>query len=215
MDGNFPVSLHERVSASRSRIHDLQDRVCNWISKNVGEEGAVPNGVPFDRYAHQGASVIVSWRRLGKLTSVNQTSCDKLIREMEMFGEDLSGFEEASAEEASQPTAPNGQTDVVATAKSSDPSKGKKGKIQNKSTGLQYQFQIMELIGVPRSEIKKFADPMYWAEYFPPIAIVSVVGIRLWRECRLNFINSQSDLNDLGGRIDWRRSFVTSAGCSA
>lgn len=91
-----------------------------------------------------------------------------------MFGEDLSGFEEFVAEESNaQPTAPNGQTDVVVPAVSSDPSKGKKGKIQNKSTGLQYQFQIMELIGVPRSEIKKFADPQYWAGYFPPIAIVS------------------------------------------
>lgn len=99
---------------------------------------------------------------------------------MELFGEDLSGFEAAMNSEAAhieegvQPTAPNGQIDVAApqAGKSSDPSKAKKGKIQNKSTGLQYQFQIMELIGVPRNEIKKFADPLYWAEYFPPIATV-------------------------------------------
>ena len=99
---------------------------------------------------------------------------------MELFGEDLSGFEAAQTSEAAhveegvQPTAMNGQLDVAAPqpAKSTDPSKAKKGKIQNKSTGLHYQFQIMELIGVPRSEIKKFADPWYWAEYFPPIATV-------------------------------------------
>ena len=30
----------------------------------------------------------------------------------------------------------------------------------------------MESIGVPRSEIKKFADPLYWLTYFPPIAVV-------------------------------------------
>jgi leucyl-tRNA synthetase len=35
-----------------------------------------------------------------------------------------------------------------------------------------YQFRMMEAIGVPRSEIKKFADPVYWTKYFPPIAKV-------------------------------------------
>ena len=54
-----------------------------------------------------------------------------------------------------------------------DKTKAKKGKLVAKSTGLTYQFQIMESIGVLRSEIKKFADPLYWLTYFPPIAIVS------------------------------------------
>ncbi len=97
---------------------------------------------------------------------------------MEMFGPDLERFEDPSIDTEVElgvaPTAPNGELDVAAApaAKSSDPSKGKKGKIQNKSTGLQYQFQIMELIGVPRKDIKKFADPAHWAEFFPPIAMV-------------------------------------------
>ena len=43
--------------------------------------------------------------------------------------------------------------------------------------------------GVPREEIKQFADPYHWLKYFPPIA--------------------QQDLNTLGSRIDWRRSFIT------
>ena len=47
----------------------------------------------------------------------------------------------------------------------------------------------MESIGVPREEIKKFADPQYWIKYFPPIA--------------------QADLTALGARVDWRRSFIT------
>lgn len=55
-----------------------------------------------------------------------------------------------------------------------DKSKAKKGKIQAKSTGLQYQFQIMESIGVKRNDIKKFSDPQYWLTYFPPIAKVRV-----------------------------------------
>lgn len=42
---------------------------------------------------------------------------------------------------------------------------------------------------MPRSEIKKFADPQHWLTYFPPIA--------------------QSDITALGGRVDWRRSFIT------
>lgn len=71
-----------------------------------------------------------------------------------------------------------------------DPSKAKKGKLNAKSTGLTYQFQILELIGVPREDIKKFADPHHWLTYFPPIA--------------------KTDLNAIGARVDWRRQFVTS-----
>ncbi|THH03335.1 hypothetical protein EW145_g6336 [Phellinidium pouzarii] len=67
--------------------------------------------------------------------------------------------------------------------------KGKKGKVVAKATGHKFQFQIMESIGVPRLEIKKFADPLYWLTYFPPIAI--------------------EDQKALGTRIDWRRSFIT------
>lgn len=74
-------------------------------------------------------------------------------------------------------------------ASSADPSKAKKGKLAGKSTGLTYQFQIMESIGVPREEIKKFADVSHWLEFFPPIA--------------------KDDINGFGGRVDWRRSFVT------
>ena len=85
-----------------------------------------------------------------------------------MFGQDFENFE--------TPVEP----DEEPTVESSNPSaprvdKGKKGKLAAKSTGLTYQFQIMESTGVPRSEIKKFADPYYWLTYFPPIAIVSFI----------------------------------------
>ena len=62
------------------------------------------------------------------------------------------------------------------TAKGSKSSKdkAKKGKVAAKATGLQYQFQIMESMGVPREEIKKFADPYFWLKYYPPICIVSL-----------------------------------------
>ena len=84
-----------------------------------------------------------------------------------MFGQDLENLsaieQDADAEpaaESSNPSAPRAD-------------KGKKGKLAAKSTGHIYQFQIMESIDVPRSEVKKFADPYHWLTYFPPIAIVS------------------------------------------
>lgn len=84
-----------------------------------------------------------------------------------MFGENFENFEPAEQDADDEPA-----------AESSNPSaprvdKGKKGKLASKSTGHIYQFQIMESIGVPRSEIKRFADPYHWLTYFPPIAIVS------------------------------------------
>lgn len=82
-----------------------------------------------------------------------------------MFGPDFELFvadEETSVPAASTSTAP---------AKAVD--KAKKGKVAAKATGLQYQFQIMESMGIERSEIKKFADPYYWPKYYPPICMVS------------------------------------------
>ena len=77
-----------------------------------------------------------------------------------------------------------------------------------KSTGLTYQFQIMESIGVPRSEIKKFADPLYWLTYFPPIAIVSNVLFTTTSYFHPN-PSKKNDHNSFGSRIDWRRRFLT------
>jgi len=86
---------------------------------------------------------------------------------MEMFGENFESF----GQEEDDPTASS-------ASKSTAVGKATKGKLQAKSTGHTYQFQIMESIGVPRSEVKKFADPHYWLEYFPPIAIVSLVKLK-------------------------------------
>ena len=117
-----------------------------------------------------------------------------------MFGQDFEKFETPA------------ELDEEPTANASNPSaprvdKGKKGKLASKSTGLTYQFQIMESIGVPRSEIKKFADPYYWLTYFPPIAMVSFIlpisKVPADRFC------AQADNHALGTRIDWRRSFMT------
>ncbi|KDE08386.1 leucyl-tRNA synthetase, cytoplasmic [Microbotryum lychnidis-dioicae p1A1 Lamole] len=119
-----------------------------------------------------------------------KSAADKIIREMEIFGPTFEGYKDPSTvDEADvEPPAPiNGAPSAAIV--SSDPSKAKKGKLAAKSTGLTYQFQIMRSIGVPLEEIQKFADPQYWLTYFPPIA--------------------QADITDLGGRVDWRRSFIT------
>ncbi|WRT64371.1 leucine-tRNA ligase [Kwoniella shivajii] len=119
-----------------------------------------------------------------------KAASDKLIREMEMFGEDFSGYKEEEADESGPaPPVPSTTALPAKSLESTDPSKGKKGKLNAKSTGLTYQFQILELIGVPKEELKKFADPYYWLEYFPPIA--------------------KQDLSAMGARIDWRRQFLT------
>lgn len=101
-----------------------------------------------------------------------------------MFGPDFERYKEPEEDGSAEPSAP-----INNVLTPSAPDKAKKGKIAAKATGHTYQFQIMEAIGVPRSEIKKFADPQYWLTYFPPIAI--------------------ADQKALGTRIDWRRSFIT------
>ncbi|KAF9914119.1 cytosolic leucyl tRNA synthetase [Lobosporangium transversale] len=110
---------------------------------------------------------------------------DKLAREMEMFGKDFIIPKEA--EEAT----PEIEKLNLKENERVDPTKivAKKGKVAAKDTGLKYQFQIMEQIGVPREEIHKFADPLYWLSYFPPIAT--------------------DDAKKVGFKIDFRRSFIT------
>lgn len=91
-----------------------------------------------------------------------------------MFGPDFERFEEVQAElariEAEKEEAE--EKAAAASAAPGDKTKAKKGKLIAKSTGLTYQFQIMESINIPRTEIKKFADPLHWLKHFPPIAIV-------------------------------------------
>jgi len=106
-----------------------------------------------------------------------------------MFGQNFEKFEASE------------ELDEGPTADSTNPSaprvdKGKKGKLASKSTGLTYQFQIMESIGVPRSEIKKFADPYYWLTYFPPIAIVSPILLSLRSYRPFPYSGRQSRLGD-------------------
>ncbi|SJX62163.1 probable CDC60-leucine--tRNA ligase, cytosolic [Sporisorium reilianum f. sp. reilianum] len=120
-----------------------------------------------------------------------RAAADKLVREIELFGDDFSGYKDPADEveeedEAPQPPAPTENTSSVTKT---NVAKATKGKLAGKDTGLKYQFQIMLNSGVPKDEIKKFADANYWLSYFPPIA--------------------KADCTAFGSRIDWRRAFIT------
>ncbi|KAF8469119.1 leucyl-tRNA synthetase [Kalaharituber pfeilii] len=108
---------------------------------------------------------------------------DKLVREVEMFGEDFKRVSEEDVEEDAE-AVPSGaiNDDVTKFA-------AKKGKAAMKAVKLKYQFQIMKALGIPQEEVHKFADPAHWLEFFPPLC----------KEHCTNF----------GLRIDWRRSFIT------
>ena len=110
---------------------------------------------------------------------------DKLVNEVKMFGEDFSGYNPDAAEEEAAPAKPKEapkKEDVTKFA-------AKKGKAAAKTVAMKYQFQIMKAIGIPSEDIHKFADPQHWLNFFPPLTM--------------------RDLTDFGGRVDWRRSFVT------
>lgn len=117
---------------------------------------------------------------------------DKLVREVEMFGQNFEKYTDdeegdLDAREAGDGTAANDAKAAAVT----DVTKfrGKKTKAVAKSGAAKYQFQIMLSQGIPREDIHKFADPYHWVHVFP------AAGIR--------------DASRLGLRVDWRRSFVT------
>jgi len=48
-----------------------------------------------------------------------------------------------------------------------------------KTGSAKYQWQIMQSLGLPDEEIRKFADESYWLGYFPPIAITDLKNFGL------------------------------------
>ena len=113
---------------------------------------------------------------------------DKLVREIEMFGQNFENCPVDDVKDDSKTTPP---APVQETTKADVTKFGaKKSKVNAKTNvALKYQFQILLALGIPIEEIHKFADSNYWLQYFPP----------LW----------QRDLTNLGCRVDWRRSMVT------
>jgi len=106
---------------------------------------------------------------------------DKLKREIEQFGNpprfpDREDTSTASDKEAK-------------TKEAGENFHAQKSKVQAKSGGGLYQWEIMKSMGIPEAEIPKFSDATFWLYYFPP--------------------HCKSDLTNLGMSVDWRRSFIT------
>jgi hypothetical protein len=165
------ISLHEWLSPPWTRFHDLQDRVRRWISTHARKTCSFSPWLPCHWHAYQGSSSNLFIYDIYTHLSL-QASADKIIREIELFGPDFERYEQVQAELDQAAEEKDAELVAPGGAPVVDKSKGKKGKIVAKSTGFTYQFQIMESIGVPRADIKKFADPLHWLTVFPPIAIV-------------------------------------------
>ncbi|KAK6204548.1 cytosolic leucyl tRNA synthetase [Scheffersomyces amazonensis] len=110
-----------------------------------------------------------------------KAAADKIKREVELFGTDFSGA--PTDEEEEEPKKEAFKTEDVTKFKA------KKSKAAAKQGRGKFQFEIMGQAGIPKEEIPKFADSKYWLEYFPQLV--------------------QRDVTNFGGRVDWRRSFVT------
>lgn len=113
-----------------------------------------------------------------------KASSDKLVREIELFGEN---FENAPGDDEEEE--PEQETKKPKAKEDVEKFSSKKSKAAAKQGRAKYQFEIMKQLGVPVEEIKKFADPTYWLTYFPPLC--------------------KEDCTNFGARIDWRRGFVT------
>ena len=112
---------------------------------------------------------------------------DKLVNEVKLFGQN---FERYSDEEITEADKTNDKIKAANTTHE-DVTKftSKKGKATAKTVKMKYQFQIMRALNIPLEEIHKFADGQHWFQHFPPLV--------------------RRDLTNLGARIDWRRSMVT------
>ena len=85
------------------------------------------------------------------------------------------------------------EEDLIAKAAAAEEAKvlapGQHKSKRGKTGPAKPQWQIMQSMGIPDSEIPKFADPLHWLQYFPNLAV--------------------EDLKLFGAHVDWRRSFIT------
>src|SRR4051794_15799322 len=93
---------------------------------------------------------------------------DKLANEVKKFGQNFEGYDEEAESAEAEGSAPAPTQEVKAEAEKFS---GKKSKAAAKTVKMKYQFQIMLAIGVPITEIHKFADAAHWLDHFPPLAI--------------------------------------------
>lgn len=103
---------------------------------------------------------------------------DKLLREMDTFGYPPR-FPSAEQEAAAAAASVAVEKDIVPK----DKSKGKKSKAVAKTGTAKYQWQIMQSLNLSDEEIKLFADPAHWLEYFPPLAVQDLNQFGLHVSC--------------------------------
>lgn len=104
---------------------------------------------------------------------------DKLAREIKTYGcPPVFPEEDAEMSEAEADTAKVDPTKFVA----------KKSKALAKKGKGASQWEILKMSGIPEDEIPKFADPLYWLEFFPPLAM--------------------RDIKAMGCGVDWRRRYA-------
>lgn len=111
-----------------------------------------------------------------------KSAADKIAREIEMFGSDFSGVPSEEDETPVEEAPKQAQVDPTKF-------KAKKSKAVAKQGRGKYQFEIMMQLGLSKDEVAAFADPQHWLHYFPALV--------------------QQDVTKFGGRVDWRRSMVT------
>ena len=112
-----------------------------------------------------------------------KAAADKIKREIEDFGEDFAKCPPEFEDEQPEEPKPEVKSEDVTKFKA------KKSKAAAKQGRGKYQFEIMLQLGIPKEEVVKFADSNYWLHYFPPLV--------------------QEHVTKFGGRVDWRRSMVT------
>ncbi|KAH9133181.1 hypothetical protein LEN26_007144, partial [Aphanomyces euteiches] len=109
-----------------------------------------------------------------------QAAANRLKAELEEFGFPP----QFPVEEVAPPPAP-----AAAAPGTDNKAKGKKSKLVAKTGGVARQYDILTKMIDDKELIPKFADPMFWLQYFPPFG--------------------EDHLRRFGLATDWRRSFIT------
>jgi len=120
-----------------------------------------------------------------------QAAADNLRREMIKLREEVN-LAAANGTEGSTDIETKARDEAEVEGSMPDLTKhvGKKTKAASKK-GKGSQWQILESMGIDREIVPEFVDPHFWLQYFPPLA--------------------KDDLREMGAKIDWRRSFITTS----
>ena len=142
----LPIPLYEWLSSFGTRVYDLQDRVRCGLPETVGQEGVVPPRIPSYQCANQDSHLPTASHVFSHPLYASRT-CEHrpLPTRSSVKWKCLERTLKVSVRKKTNQRPP-------LPRKAPPWARRPKGKLQAKSTGHTYQFQIMESIGVPRSE---------------------------------------------------------------